>query len=119
IQRRVPVPTVPLELFRGRMFLLGAIGSLVFGWVGFCVGVFVPLFAQGVVGGTALSAGAVLLPNTLAWSVAAAIAGPLVRPVGYRRMSLIGFGLLFASEVVLTRMNAQSSLTEMAVAMVL
>jgi MFS family permease len=101
------------------MFLMGTIGSVIFGWVGFSIGVFVPLFAQGVTGGTALSAGAVLLPNTLGWSAAAAIAGPLVRPLGYRRMSLIGFGLLVASEVVLARMTAQSGLTEMAIAMAL
>jgi EmrB/QacA subfamily drug resistance transporter len=119
IQRQVPVPTVPLGLFRGRMFLLGAIGSLVFGWVGFCVGVFVPLFAQGVGGGSALSAGAVLLPNTLAWSAAAAISGPLVRPIGYRRMCLLGFGLLLASGVVLLTLGPEASLTRMAVAMVL
>jgi EmrB/QacA subfamily drug resistance transporter len=119
IQTRVPAPTIPLGLFRGRMFLMGTIGSVIFGWVGFSIGVFVPLFAQGVTGGTALSAGAVLLPNTLGWSAAAAIAGPLVRPLGYRRMSLIGFGLLVASEVVLARMTAQSGLTEMAIAMAL
>ncbi len=119
IQKRVQVPTIPLDLFKGRMFLMATIASMVFGWVAFSVGVFVPLFAQGVSGGSALSAGAVLLPNTLGWSVAAAVAGPFVRPLGYRRMSLIGFGLLLAAEAVLTRMTAQSSLTEMAIAMVL
>lgn len=118
IQTRVPTPTVPLGLFRTRMFLLGAIGSLVFGWVAFSEGVFVPLFAQGVVGGSALSAGAVLLPNTLAWSAAAAISGPLVRPLGYRRMSVLGFGLLVAAGILLTRLDHRASLTEIAVAMV-
>lgn len=117
IQTRVPTPTIPLELFRIRMFLLGAIASLVFGWVGFCVGVFVPLFAQGVLGGSALSAGAVLLPNTLGWSAAASLSGPLVRPLGYRRMSLAGFGLLVVAGVLLLRLGPDSSLTEIAVAM--
>ncbi|HEX5416342.1 MAG TPA: MDR family MFS transporter [Chloroflexota bacterium] len=117
IQRKVPAPTIPLDLFRGRMFLMGTIGSIVFGWVGFSIGVFVPLFAQGVTGGTALQAGAVLLPNSLGWSAAAAISGPLVRPLGYRRMSLLGFGLLLVSVAMLARMNQQSSLTEMAIAM--
>jgi EmrB/QacA subfamily drug resistance transporter len=119
IQRRVPVPTVPLELFRGRMFLLATIASLVFGWTAFCLGVFIPLFSQGVGGGTALAAGAVLLPNTLAWSVAAAISGPLVRPLGYRRMSLLGFGLLIAAGIMLARVDENATLTELAVAMVL
>lgn len=117
IQTRVPTPTIPLELFRVRSFFLGAIGSLVFGWVGFCVGVFVPLFAQGVLGGSALSAGAVLLPNTLGWSAAAALSGPLVRPLGYRRMSLLGFGLLIVAGILLIRLGPGASLTEIAVAM--
>jgi EmrB/QacA subfamily drug resistance transporter len=119
IQTRVPAPTIPLGLFRGRMFLMGTIGSVIFGWVGFSIGVFVPLFAQGVTGGTALNAGAVLLPNTLGWSAAAAICGPLVRPLGYRTMSLIGFGLLFASGVVLALLNQQSSMVEIGLAMLL
>jgi MFS family permease len=99
------------------MFVLGAIGSLVFGWVGFCIGVFVPLFAQGVLGGSALSAGAVLLPNSLGWSAAAALSGPLVRPLGYRRMSVLGFGLLIVAGVLLLRLGPDASLTEVAVAM--
>ncbi|HEY8884383.1 MAG TPA: MDR family MFS transporter [Chloroflexota bacterium] len=119
LETRVPTPTVPLELFRIRMFFLGALASLVFGWVAFCVGVFVPLFAQGVLGGSALSAGAVLLPNTMGWSVAAAVAGPLVRPLGYRRMSLLGFGVLVLSEILLVRLNVTSSLTEVAISMAL
>jgi MFS family permease len=69
-----------------------------------------------VSGGTALSAGAVLLPNSLAWSAAAAIAGPLVRPVGYRRMCLAGFGFLLAAGLLLIRLDARSSLAEVAFA---
>jgi EmrB/QacA subfamily drug resistance transporter len=119
IENRVEVPTVPLTLFRGRMFLMGALASIVFGWVGFSMGNFGPLFAQGVFGGSALSAGAVLLPNTLGWSIAAAVAGPFVRSIGYRRMSLLAFGFMLAAGVVLLQLNEQSNLTQMAVAMAL
>ena len=119
IENRVAVPTVPLTLFRGRVFLMGAIASMVFGWVGFSVGNFVPLFAQGVLGGSALNAGAVLLPNTLGWSAAAAISGPLVRPLGYRRMSLIAFGFLLASGIILMTLTDQSGYPAIVIAMAL
>src|SRR5688572_18727340 len=118
IQRRAPMPTIPLELFRERMFVLGAIASFAFGWVAFTLTAFVPMFVQGVIGGGARAAGIAVLAQSLAWSVAAAAGGPLVRPLGYRRMNLLGFGLVLLGYLGLLRLGPGSPLVEVLVPMV-
>jgi EmrB/QacA subfamily drug resistance transporter len=118
IQRRAPMPTIPLELFRERMFVLGATASFAFGWVAFTLTAFVPMFVQGVIGGGARAAGIAVLAQSLAWSVAAAGGGPLVRPLGYRRMNLLGFGLVGLGYLGLLRLGPGSPLIEVVVPMV-
>jgi EmrB/QacA subfamily drug resistance transporter len=119
IERRAPMPTVPLDLFRRRMFLLGAIASFAFGWAAFTLGAFVPLFVQGVIGAGVRGAGVALLAQSLAWSVAAAASGALVRPLGYRRMNLVGFGLLLAGYLLMLPIGPGSDLFAIVPPMVL
>src|SRR5437867_3261844 len=119
IERRAPMPTIPLDLFRRRMFLLGAIASFAFGWAAFTLGAFVPLFVQGVIGGGVRGAGLALLAQSLAWSVAAAASGALVRPLGYRRTNLIGFGLLLAGYALMLPIGPGSDLVAVVPPMIL
>ncbi len=94
VEKRALVPMIPLELFSIRMFALGSIASLIFGCASNGLTTFVPLFVQGVLGGSPSTAGAGILPLTLGWSISAGVSGTLVRPLGYRTMNLVGFGLI-------------------------
>lgn len=116
-QSQVQLPTIPLELFRRRMVTLGVIASLIFGWAAFSLPAFVPLLAQAVTGGTALNAGAALTPMVFGWSIMAAVAGPLVRPLGYRTLSLACFILIGIGYLLLVRIDTSSSLTDFVIAM--
>ncbi len=116
-QGRIQVPTIPLGLFRRRMFTLGVIASLIFGWAAFSLPAFVPLLAQAVTGGTAINAGAALTPMVFGWSIMAAASGPLVRPLGYRNLSLACFVFLAVGYLLLLRINTSSTLTDFVIAM--
>ena len=116
-QSRIQVPTIPLELFRRRMVTLGVIASLIFGWAAFSLPAFVPLLAQAVTGGTAINAGAALTPMVFGWSIMAAISGPLVKPFGYRNLSLACFILMGIGYLLLVRIDTSSSLTDFVIAM--
>jgi EmrB/QacA subfamily drug resistance transporter len=118
IQGRATMPTIPLDLFRERMFVLGTIASFAFGWAAFTLTAFVPMFVQGVIGGGARAAGVAVLAQSLAWSVAAAGGGPLVRPLGYRRMNLLGFGLMLLGYGGLLRVGPGDRLAEVVAPMV-
>ncbi|MBI2940785.1 MAG: MFS transporter [Chloroflexi bacterium] len=118
LQTRVPAPTIPLHLFRQRMFILGTVAGFAFGWLAFTPGVFVPLLTQATTGGAVVNAGAALTAMTLGWSSMSTVCGPLIRPLGYRTLNLAGFGLMGIGYFLLTRYGAGSGLADIAIAMV-
>lgn len=118
IQLRVPAPTVPLWLFRRRMFALGALASFIIGWVALSIGALIPLFAQGVLGGSAASVGVVLTPLMLGWSSTAFVSGQFVRALGYRILCLSGAVLLGIGFFLFTTISANSQSSDLVVPMI-
>lgn len=57
---------------------------------------YLPLYVQGVRGGTALDAGLALLPLSVAWTVASNVAGRVVLRVGFRALGVLGTVLVAA-----------------------
>lgn len=89
-ERRAADPVMPLDLFANRVIAVSAVQSAVLGGVIFIASAFVPILGQGVLGGTALSAGMLLAPISLGWPIASTLAGRLILPVGYRRLMIVG-----------------------------
>src|SRR6266700_2980834 len=72
-EQRAEEPILPLDLFKSRIIAISSIGGVVLGVLMFGITSYVPLFVQGVKGGTATSAGITLGPLLLAWPIAASI----------------------------------------------
>lgn len=89
-EQRAPDPILPLTLFTNRIIAISSIGGVILGIVMFGITSYVPLFVQGVEGGTATSAGITLGPMLLAWPIAATISGRIVIRYGYRFTSVLG-----------------------------
>ena len=83
-ERRAEDPIVPLELFGDRMFTVAVLGNLALGGVLFGVSVYIPLFVQGALAGTAVTAGAVIAPLSIGWPVGSFIGGRTILRSGYR-----------------------------------
>ena len=68
-ETRTPEPLLPLSLFRNQVIAVASIAGAISGAVMFGVTTFVPLFVQGVKGGTATDAGMVIAADQLtkAW----------------------------------------------------
>jgi len=81
---------VPLELFRDRIFAVGVLGNLALGGVLFGVSVYIPLFVQGALAGTAVTAGAVVAPLSIGWPVGSFIGARVILRSGYRRTLVAG-----------------------------
>ena len=90
VERRAENPVVPLELFGDRIFAVAVLGNLALGGVLFGVSVYVPLFVQGVLAGTAVTAGAVVAPLSIGWPLGSFIGGRMILRSGYRGTLLIG-----------------------------
>jgi EmrB/QacA subfamily drug resistance transporter len=89
-ERRAADPILPIDLLARPIILASVIGSGLIGVVLFGIETYVPLYIQGVRGGTATMAGRALTPMFLAWAVSVTVAARAVVRWGFRRSALIG-----------------------------
>jgi EmrB/QacA subfamily drug resistance transporter len=116
VERRTIDPLLPLDLFRlaivsRSLLVVFLIGMAMFGAIAF-----VPLFVQGVLGGTATEAGQVLTPLFLGWVTMSVVGARLTVRIGYRPVTIAGSLLLTAGFVVLARIDATTTLTTLLLA---
>lgn len=100
-ERRAKEPIVPFSLFNNRIIAVGSLISFLVGAAMFGAITFIPLFVQGVLGGTATQAGVLLTPVLLGWVTMSVVGGRLMFRVGYRPTILAGLMLLVASSLAL------------------
>ncbi|HLL80383.1 MAG TPA: MDR family MFS transporter, partial [Ktedonobacteraceae bacterium] len=89
-EMRAREPVLPLKLFTDRIIAVSSVGGLILGVVMFGVTTYVPLFVQGVDGGTATSAGLTLGPLLLAWPIFTTFSGRFIIRYGYRPVAVLG-----------------------------
>ena len=110
IERRAPEPLLPLELFRGRVFAVSAAATTLLGAVLFAVTIYVPIFVQGVLDGSATAAGIVLIPLAMAWVVMSIVAGQIVSRTGrYKIFPIAGSTLVLIGFLLMTQLDAHST----------
>lgn len=119
LEQHTPEPILPLKLFQNRIIAVASIGGLILGVTMFGVTTYVPLFVQGVKGGTATNAGITLMPLLLSWPIAAVISGRLVLRFGYRDVAVGGAFLTTLGAAMLLFLNRDSGLPWLIISMVL
>lgn len=92
-ENRAPEPMLPLELFRIRVIAVASLGGVLMGTLMYCAAAFVPMFTQGVLGGTAIDAGISLAPMSIGWPIASTTSGWLLMRVSYRPFIILGSAL--------------------------
>ncbi len=108
--RRVAEPLVDLELMGVPLIRAGLwIGTLA-GIVMFGVTTFVPPLVQGVQGGTAVEAGAVVAAMSIGWPVGSIVSGRLLHRVGARPFVLVGGALVLLGSLATTQTTRFDSL---------
>jgi EmrB/QacA subfamily drug resistance transporter len=119
-QRRAPEPLLPLDLFGDRIFRVGVSAGVLIGAILFGVTVYVPLFVQRVLGGSATEAGLVLMPLALSWVLAAFFSGQVMARTGrYRILPLGGSVLVTVGLILLATAGAGTSELVLAAELVL
>ena len=89
-EKRAAEPMLPLDIFDHRVIAVSSAGSVILGSLLFALVAFVPMWAQGVWGGSASDAGVALIPMMLAWPIASTISGRLMLRIGYRPLVISG-----------------------------
>lgn len=105
-ERRAHDPLIPLPLFRVPMFLAATANFMLVGMALFGLQAYLPLFVQGVRGGTATEAGGALTPLLFGWVTSSTIASRLVLRVGYRATTAMGTAFLLFGAVGILVLSA-------------
>ncbi|MEO7018529.1 MAG: MDR family MFS transporter [Ktedonobacteraceae bacterium] len=119
IETHAPEPILPLTLFKSRIVAVASLGGLILGVTMFGISTYVPLFMQGVKGGSATDAGIVLTPLLLSWPISSFASGQLVLRFGYRITAVAGAILTTLGAAMLLFFHRETSLPFIVVSMLL
>jgi EmrB/QacA subfamily drug resistance transporter len=108
VERRQSEPILPVDLLAHPVIsrtltVVFLVGVALFGAIAF-----VPLFVQGVMGGTATQAGQVLTPLFLGWVTMSVIGAKITVRIGYRLVAIAGSVLMTLGFIGLTRLDVHS-----------
>ena len=106
IERRAEAPTIPLELFRNRIFAASAVITFLNGMGMFATILYIPLFVQGALGDTATNSGFILTPLMLGVIVMSVTSGLVLSRTGrYKVLAVAGTALTTAGMLLLSQMS--------------
>ena len=118
IETKAKEPVLPLRLFRSSIFTFSNIASFGVAMMMFGAIIYIPVFAQGVMGVNASQSGLILMPLMLGMIVMGMAAGFLVTKTGrYKEIILAGAALMTAGYFWLTRLGYGSHPLELTGAM--
>lgn len=115
-ERRAPEPMLPLDLFRHPVIAVAAFGNVLMGAMLFAVTAFLPVMAQGALGGTAKDAGLVLAPALVSWPVASTLGARWMFRIGYRKLAVGGAVLILTAALLFARIGPGTTLGQVMVA---
>jgi len=109
LEGRAADPLLPLSLFRNSVVAISSTNSLAQSMVQISLALFVPLYAQGVLGTSATFSGTIMLPLLASMLVSNLAAGMLIAHIGrYKGFAILGFSLATSGFVVMSRLDAAS-----------
>ncbi|MES2203215.1 MAG: MDR family MFS transporter [Patescibacteria group bacterium] len=119
VESRAEDPILPLRFFRNRAFS-GSVAAVFFSSCGmFGAIVFLPLFAQNVIGLSATNSGLVLTPLLLGAVIASAVSGQIISRTGrYKWIIIGGMAVAAVGMYLLSMLSAQTGYWELAGKMV-
>ncbi|MFB9994324.1 MDR family MFS transporter [Deinococcus oregonensis] len=96
LERRHPAPLLPMRALQERLPRIAFAGNFLGGAAYFGVIAYLPLYAQGVTGGGATAAGAILTPMLVGWTLTSILAARLLHRIPLARLTQTGFAVLVA-----------------------
>jgi EmrB/QacA subfamily drug resistance transporter len=104
-ETRAQAPIISFGMFRQRLYSTSTIAGVFYN-LGFVVAVvFIPLFVQGVYGGSATNSGLILLPMTVASVFSAGFGGNLANKYSYRALMRFSAVLFLIGIICLSTIN--------------
>ncbi|MFC4778212.1 MDR family MFS transporter [Paenibacillus sp. GCM10023252] len=118
-ERKAEEPVIPFELFKGRLYSTSLLAALFSGAAFVVASVYIPIFIQGVLGGSATNSGLVLLPMMVGSVVTATLGGIFMMKMPYRNFMVPTFILLVVGLVLVSTISPETSRLTVTIYMVL
>ena len=113
VERRAAEPVLPGWVFRRRLLSTTNLAALAIGVMLIGLVSYIPLYAQVVLGKSALVAGFAVAAMTLGWPIAASVAGRIYLRIGFRSTALIGAAVIVGGAVLLSLISPASSIWQL------
>jgi EmrB/QacA subfamily drug resistance transporter len=110
VERAAKHPILPLGVLKRRVIWASTLASLLIGGIVLGLSTYVPIYAQEVLGVSALIAGFALAALTVGWPLTATIAGRFYLRIGFRSTVLIGSSIVVAGSLLLLLLGAGTSI---------
>jgi len=119
LERRNAQPIIDPSLFRNRIFSVSVLITMITSMSMFGSILFLPLYAQGVLGISATNSGLLLSPLMLGLIVSSVISGQLVSRFGkYKWIAVVGMAIAIGGSLLLQRLDVNSTNTDLIIAMI-
>ncbi|MGG3560593.1 MDR family MFS transporter [Neobacillus rhizosphaerae] len=111
-------PIISFSMFKNRLFAGSTIVGLFYGAAFMAGTVYIPIFVQGVYGGSATNSGLILLPMMLGSVVTAQVGGFLNTKMSYRNIMFLSAVILIGGFLLLSTITPETSRTILTVYMI-
>ncbi|MEJ9212032.1 MDR family MFS transporter [Bacillus smithii] len=109
VETKAKEPIISYHMFRKRLFAASNLVGFFSGATYIVATVYIPIFIQGVIGGTATNSGLVLLPMMLATTVSAQLGGFLANKMSYRNVMIIFTSIFIIGMFLLSTLTVHTS----------
>lgn len=108
VETRAADPIISFPMFKKRLFAGSTIVALFYGAAFMGATVYIPMFIQGVYGGSATNSGLILLPMMLGSVVSAQLGGFLTSKMSYRNIMIISGVITIIGMFLLTTLTPET-----------
>jgi EmrB/QacA subfamily drug resistance transporter len=119
VERRAVEPVLPLRLFRSSLFTLSNLAAFMVSVMMFGAMIYLPVYAQGVLGASATNSGLILMPMSVAMIGLSIVSGLVITRTGrYKLQTVAGILIMGVGFWLLTQLHYGSSQTDLTLAMI-
>lgn len=108
IEKRAEEPMMPLSIFRIRVLNVTNVSGFLTYSITTGLTIYSPIWIQSVLGHSATSSGLIVMPMSLAWPLAANMAGRLMYRMGVKASIVFGSGMVVAGSIWLAALQMNS-----------
>lgn len=119
VELRAEDPLLPIAMLTRPIIALSVLSAFAIAVAMFGSIIYIPVYAQGVMGVDATNSGAILIPQSISMIIMSIIAGLLISRIGrYKEILLLGLVVLIAGYWLLTRVSYGDSQWHLTLAMI-